>query len=232
MEKNSLKISGSGCAAGGDYQHVVIRGEGTIGGDLVCSKFRTYGTSTMSGGAKIEKFGVHGEAEVAGALEAKEAKIYGTADVEGDAEISEATVKGVLTVGGQMACDRCDVKGTLIVKGDCEAEQFTLQGSVELKGLLNAGVIDIGLRFGSSSIGDIGGTNIKVVNKRGIFKRNGGFLNAGVIEGDDIYLENTAARIVRGNRVHIGPGCEIETVEYKSDYQVSPKSEVKDNKQS
>ncbi|MNR67595.1 hypothetical protein D3C85_1916860 [compost metagenome] len=36
-----------------------------------------------------------------------------------------------------------------------------------------------------------------------------------VIEGDDIYLENTRAKVVRGNQVVIGPGCEIDLVEYK-----------------
>ncbi|MED1738478.1 hypothetical protein P4U97_02870 [Bacillus swezeyi] len=232
MEKNDLKISGSGSAAGGSYQQVVIRGEGMIGGDLDCSKFRTYGTITLSGDAAVQTFAIHGESEVGGSLKAKKAKIFGTADIAGDAEISEAAVKGMVNIGGNMTAETCDIKGALTVKGDCEAERFALQGSLELKGLLNAGMIEIGLRLGKSSIGDIGGTVIKVVNKRGFFKRNGGFLSAKVIEGDDIYLENTTAQIVRGNKVHIGPGCRIEAVEYKSDYQVSSRADVKENKQS
>ncbi|MCY8032867.1 hypothetical protein [Bacillus sonorensis] len=231
MEKNNLKINGSGSAAGGTYHNVVIRGEGTIGAGLDCLKFRSYGSSVLSGDAKVQSFDVHGETEVGGRLKADRAKIYGTADIVGDADIGEAAVRGVISIGGNMAGDMCDIKGTIAVKSDCEAERFTLNGSLELNGLLNAGEIDIVLRFGQSSVGEIGGTVIKVKNKRGLFKKNSRFLSAQVIEGDDIYLENTTAGIVRGNRVHIGPGCRIHTVEYKSDYQVSPKADVKENQQ-
>ncbi|ATH94824.1 hypothetical protein [Bacillus glycinifermentans] len=231
MEGNNLKINGSGSAAGGTYHNVVIKGEGTIGAGLDCAKFRCYGTSVLSGDAKVQSLHIYGEAEVAGRLKADKAKIYGTAEISGNADISETAVKGILTVGGNLTGDECDIKGTVAVKGDCEAERFTLNGNLEIDGLLNAGEVDVALRFGESSVGEIGGTAIKVRNKRGLFKKNSGFLSAKVIEGDDIYLENTSAGIVRGNRVRIGPGCRIETVEYNSDYHVSDKAEVKENRQ-
>ncbi len=130
-----------------------------------------------------------------------------------------------------MAAETCDVKGALNVRGDCEAEDFTLTGSLDVKGLLNAGAIDIGLKFGNSSIGDIGGTHIKIGKNAGSCLIETEVFSAGTIEGDDIYLENTEARMVRGNRVHIGPGCKIEKVEYKSSCRVSPKSEVNEDQQ-
>jgi cytoskeletal protein CcmA (bactofilin family) len=43
-------------------------------------------------------------------------------------------------------------------------------------------------------------------------------LEAEIIEGDEIMLENTTAKIVRGNNVMLGAGCDIGTVEYKSNY--------------
>ena len=223
MKKHDLKIHGSGSAS--IVHRVLIRGEGMITGNIDCEKFSTHGTSELSGDAKIKSFSVHGETEIRGRLKADKARVYGTADVSENAEISDVTVKGIINIGGNMTADTCDVKGALNVRGDCQAEDFKLTGSLDVKGLLNAGVIDIGLKYGNSSIGDIGGTDIKIVNKRGLlFDQNGGTLSAGTIEGDDIYLENTAARMVRGNRVHIGPGCKIEKVQYKSSYRVSPKS--------
>ena len=39
-----------------------------------------------------------------------------------------------------------------------------------------------------------------------------------IIEGDEIYLEYTKAKIIRGNNVELGPGCEIELIEYKNSY--------------
>lgn len=48
-----------------------------------------------------------------------------------------------------------------------------------------------------------------------------------MIEGDDIYLENTKADIVRGNKVKIGPGCQIGVVEYRDDFTHDSKALVK-----
>ena len=51
-------------------------------------------------------------------------------------------------------------------------------------------------------------------------------LNAEIIEGDEIYLENTKAKVVRGNRVTIGPGCDIDFVEYQNHFQCEKGTKV------
>ncbi|MDA1476120.1 hypothetical protein [Bacillus changyiensis] len=230
MKRNQLKINGSGSAAGGVYENVLISGEGTIGGGLDCLKFRTYGTSSLTGDAIVQAFHIHGETKVGGSLKADKIKIYGKTDIVGDVHTGEAVVRGAINIGGHLSAERCDIKGALTGKGNCEAESFELTGSVELDGLLNAGVIEIGLRFDKSSVKEIGGTVINVKNKRGLFKPNGGFLSTETIEGDDIYLENTSAQIVRGNRIHIGPSCQIKTVEYKTELTVSKRANVGEKK--
>jgi hypothetical protein len=45
-------------------------------------------------------------------------------------------------------------------------------------------------------------------------------LHTSQIEGDEILLEDTTADIVRGKRVEIGPGCNIESVEYSESLRV------------
>ena len=57
------------------------------------------------------------------------------------------------------------------------------------------------------------------------FGRNSG-LSTNSIEGDDIYLEYTKAKAVRGNNIILGPGCEIELVEYKDNFKQDDTSEV------
>ena len=47
-----------------------------------------------------------------------------------------------------------------------------------------------------------------------------------LIEGDDIYLENTHAKVARGNNITLGPGCEIGIVEYKNDFKQDKAAEV------
>lgn len=44
---HSLTVNGSGNSAGGDYNKVKIRGEGTITNDMSCNEFKTYGTRVM-----------------------------------------------------------------------------------------------------------------------------------------------------------------------------------------
>ncbi len=55
-------------------------------------------------------------------------------------------------------------------------------------------------------------------------------LTVDVIEGDDVYLENTMAKIVRGNNVTIGSGCKIELVEYKGSFKQDGGAEIGTNK--
>ena len=46
----------------------------------------------------------------------------------------------------------------------------------------------------------------------------------------EVYLEYTKAKVVRGNMVTIGKGCEIELVEYHDRFEKSDKSSVIKNK--
>ena len=94
------------------------------------------------------------------------------------------------------------------------------RGGTEIAGLLNAETITI-LAEGSSEIGDIGCTTVTVSRRQQgqgllaqLFSRAIGGLTVGTIEGDEIRLEHTKAKVGRGKQVVIGPGCEIDRVEY------------------
>ncbi|MFL6517173.1 MAG: cytoplasmic protein, partial [Bacillus sp. (in: firmicutes)] len=103
-------------------------------------------------------------------------------------------------------------------------------GGFEIKGLLSADTIKVGLRFGQSTAEEIGGGKITVKKRSNSFLpfgKEAGSLSAKVIEGDDIYLENTKADIVRGNKVKVGPGCQIGVVEYRNELTHNPKATIK-----
>ena len=46
------------------------------------------------------------------------------------------------------------------------------------------------------------------------------------VEGEDVHLEATSARVVKGRRVKIGPECRIESVEYAESLQIDPQAVV------
>lgn len=215
MEKRigDLKINGQSSAAGGNYNAVIINGEGKIEGDLDCINLKINGKCDINGNVKSDSVNVNGEASIKGDLEAEKAKINGTADIDGNLSVDKAETYGIINVDG-----------------DCNAEIFKIKGTFAIEGLLNAGELKLSL-YGSSRAREIGGEKITVKRIGGLKGKimsggRGKGLTVETIEGDDIYLENTHAEVVRGNNIEIGQGCEIELVEYRDSFQKDEKARV------
>lgn len=227
---NNLIINGSGSYPGGCYDKIRIRGEGTIVNEVECSSFHVYGTSEAVENVKTGSVKVFGEAEVKMNLEAQDTLVMGTLMVGGRADLKKIKILGLLEVGEGLTGDEANIKGSISVNGDVEYETFDSSGEFEIKGLLTADTITVGLRFGKSSAEEIGGGKITVKKRNNSllpFGKETGTLVAKVIEGDEIYLENTEADIVRGNQVKIGPGCLIGVVEYRDDLTHDPRATIK-----
>ncbi|MCU5683249.1 cytoplasmic protein [Bacillus wiedmannii] len=232
-DQHSLTVNGSGSSAGGDYNKVKIRGEGTISNDMSCNEFKTYGTSEVRGNMKVKNYVVYGDSEVQGNVTAEYVKVYGNTQMNSDAHIEKTKVRGMIEVKGKFTGDFVDVKGALNVKGDIEVEELSLTGGLESDGLLNAENIEISLRYEGSKVREIGGKKITVRKKARFipFTSHAGSLQTSIIEGDEIYLEHTIAEVVRGNNVTIGPGCEISVVEYHTSFNQKGNAVVKEHKQ-
>jgi cytoskeletal protein CcmA (bactofilin family) len=204
----SLTISGIGSTHGGTVYSARIDGIGKVEGDISCSDFR-----------------VNGKAEIQGSVEARTAEIHGTAKISGRLQADRIRVHGHLIVESGLTGEHIHLHGTVEVKGDCEAESLDGNGKFQLNSL-NAGTVRITMN-GSSSIAEIGGEHIQIRKQPGsgalswIPMLSGRFacrMTAQIIEGDTIYLEYTKAELVRENEIKIGPGCEIELVEYKTKF--------------
>ncbi len=226
----NLIINGSGSYPGGRYDKISIRGEGTIVNNVESATYHVYGTSEAVENVKTGSVKVFGEAEVKGNMEAQDTLVMGTMMVGGNAYLNKIKIFGLLEVGERLTGDEANIKGSISVNGDVEYETFDSSGGFEIKGLLTAETIKVGLRFGQSSAEEIGGGKITVKKRSNSllpFGKEVGSLIAKVIEGDDIYLENTKADIVRGNKVKIGPDCQIGLVEYRDDFTHDPKATIK-----
>ncbi|MGG1680099.1 cytoplasmic protein [Neobacillus sp. NRS-1170] len=219
MKKDAnLIINGSGSYPGGRYDKISIRGEGTIVNNVDCSSFHVYGTSEAVENVKTGSVKILGEAEIKGNIEAEETLIMGTLSVGSRAQLKKIKILGLLEVGERLFGDQASIKGSIVVNGDVEYETFDSSGGFEIKGLLTADTIKVGLRYGQSTAEEIGGGKITVKKKKNSllpFGKEVGTLKVKVIEGDEIFLENTTADIVRGNQVKIGQGCQIGLVEYR-----------------
>lgn len=230
----NLIINGSGSYPGGIYDKISIRGEGTIVNDVECSVFNVYGTSETVENAKAGSIKIIGESEFSRDIEAAETLVMGTMKVSNQAHLKKMKIFGLLEVGERLCGDEAKIKGSIAVNGDVEYERFDSSGGFEIKGLLSADTIKVFLSYGESTAEEIGGGKITV--KRGAWlipftniplSKKEGFLSAKVIEGDDIYLENTTAEVVRGKKVKIGPGCQIGLVEYTNEMTHDSSSTIK-----
>ncbi|MGB9979112.1 bactofilin family protein [Methanobacterium sp.] len=258
MEKvRDLKIYGSGSSSGGEYNKIRIMGEGRINGDINCNDLKINGEGTLDGNLKATNtvrilgegrlvgnvdctdFKVNGEGEVDGNLKAEgTVTIRGETDIGGNLNAQKVKVQGELEVNGELFADEAKITGNLNATGDCNAEIFTVEGGLTIDGLLNADVLKINL-YWPCKVHEIGGSEI-TVKKSGKLSFLGlknmvtlggqNELTVDIIEGDNVYLENTKAKVVRGNNVTIGYGCKIELVEYKENFRQDEKSEINTNK--
>ncbi|MCY9512843.1 polymer-forming cytoskeletal protein [Paenibacillus apiarius] len=211
-----ISISGFGNSSGGTFQRVRIDGMGEINGDVACASFVSNGKGKITGSIQADKFEVRGMCTVKGSMQADHSRIDGT-----------------ISIGGRLTGETIEINGTASVAFDCEAERFKSHGSFDIGGLLNAGAIDIKLLH-SCRAREIGGEHISVMQGKplSVFSKlfstlfSSPHLETDTIEGDKVVLEYTKARVVRGTQVIIGPGCEIDLVEYKQSVQLHESARV------
>jgi len=241
-EKRSASLSGAGHLSGGDYTRVSISGAGKVSGDLKAEALRISGAGKVEGHTEALQIVVSGSGAFAGEVVADEMRVSGAARIDGAARVKELKCSGSYRVKENIQAEYVKISGVLRVGGDVEADLFKASGGFEIEGLLSADKVEI--RPGGRCFArEIGGERIDV--RRGGYREKGilldGFVRmftgrgaaevrADVIEGDEIHLEDTAADVVRGKRVEIGPGCRIGTVEYTERLDVHPSAEVKDQK--
>ncbi|WP_010677499.1 polymer-forming cytoskeletal protein [Bacillus timonensis] len=233
--QGNLHINGMGSSGGGSFNKVLINGKGNVQGDIECNDFTINGTGTVTGNIKGNEGKINGSGNIEGSIEFDRFTIEGTGGIDGDAKVNKMKISGKGKIGGSLKGEEIRIKGRATIENDCEAEEFKGEGGFVIGGLLNADVIDISIA-GECRAEEIGGHTIKV--KKGIFS----FLNhifksvypvslkTEIIEADDIDIEFTNAKMVRGNNVNIGPNCEIDVVEYKETFSQDPSATIKETR--
>ena len=236
-----LKINGMMTLPGGTFNSIKINGRLTFAGDFTCTDLLVNGLMTTEGTAKAAKVKINGSANFNKDVEFDSMNVMGKSLIDGNLKINELKVEGQVRISKSLSADSVNLTGMLNVNENLNSETFKTKGSFTVDGMLNSGDIEIEL-YGKSSANEIGGEKIRVckgsknyINKliKSLFSSFNFFdikLVTNVIEGDEIYLEYTKAKIVRGDRIEIGPGCEIESVEFKNAFSKHESSTVKDNK--
>ncbi|MEI6518692.1 MAG: hypothetical protein WCO98_01395 [bacterium] len=238
MSENNLTINGAGTINGGKYGDICINGAGTINGDIECDRLVNNGASTVNGGVISQNIEINGASTIKGRIDSKAIRANGSCTILGEIITENLNVAGALTAKENIKAEKIEVTGAITADKDCEAEKFVVKGGVKIAGMLNAGEVTIAYN-GDSSIKEIGGDIIKI--KEGDLSLNNFFeailmpfiktkksrkMTIDTIEGDDINLSDVTVRIVRGRKIYIGEGCEIENVEYNEECYIDVNAKV------
>lgn len=236
IECNDFRISGMGEVKGNvKAANVKISGTASIKGNLdATGQVSVSGASDIDGDMNGNNVSISGVSKIKGSLVCDELTISGSSSINGDANANRLKVSGTSNVKGNLKGETIDIRGAADIGGDCECESFKAQGGFKIGGLLNAEDIDIRLYY-KCTVNEIGGEKISV-RKGDAFADIGRLIKnlfnfkesliVNCIEGDDIYLENTIAKVVRGNNITIGEDCEIDLIEYRNELKVQASSNV------
>lgn len=218
------------------YNRLVVNGDLSVKGDLDCNELMVNGTFRDEGILKAKKGKINGEMSVKGGLVSDWIKVNGQFELDGNADVKELIIRGATKVKGNLRSEKIDLLGDINVKNDCNSEAFISRGVFIIGGLLNAENIDIEL-YDKCQVREIGGETIHIKRiGKSLFNRAlkfmipllgfEGELATDTIEGDDVYIEYTTAKVVRGNNVRIGPGCDIGLVEYRDSFEQDKTAQV------
>lgn len=236
MEKRDLRLSGASVATGGEYRDVKVSGASKITSDILCETMNISGAITVDGNVKAQSCKVSGACKINGNVESDEIRISGGSSITGTLTGKEITLSGGIKVGGDIKSNLLKLSGEISVGGDMECEEFRLTGGINATGVVNCEKCELELAS-RSELNELVGANISVREKGGVtggilkslLYIGKGSLKVNLVEGDDIYLEHTTCEMVRGDKITIGPGCRIGTVEYAEHLEIHSDARV-DNK--
>lgn len=238
-ELRNVNISGTGKINGGKFAEVNISGLGQILGDVEANRIEISGMGTIKGNTKVQRLLVSGNGTVEGLLEGSELNTSGNFKVNGPVKFQEISIQGRARFNDLVKADTVSITGYLSIGQNLEAESFTCNGSFSIDGLLNSNKIDVEIN-GFCYAREIGGDEIfvkctpltpwhflhKIITPFLGPKRELDKLTSEVLEGTIVNISNTNAKIVRGNDVRIGPGCNIGVVEYTGKLEVDERAVV------
>jgi cytoskeletal protein CcmA (bactofilin family) len=192
------------------------------------SDLKMDGVGRASGG-HYHHVDISGVSTVQGDLDCARLRVQGVVKILGSVKAEHTQIQGATTIQGNLSGSMVRLEGAIQIQGGCEADKVVGGGAVGITGLLNAEEVSLTLQ-GSSHVGEIGAGRIRIMrNKRGrgwSLLRPRDILSVETIEGDDVYLEDTKAHVVRGNTVVIGPGCQIDLLEYRTTLEKHPDASI------
>jgi cytoskeletal protein CcmA (bactofilin family) len=243
VDANLIKAAGM-CRIDGDVKTKELKTAGScrVAGDVQAERMRTAGSCVIEGDVHADEVRIAGTQTVEGTLKAKEITSAGSLKVTEDVEAEKFLSRGGFEIGGLLSAEEIKIElgggkvseigGTRIEVRQRGRSFWGWRRQPRVHVQIGRDLEDLGETL--ESVFEVLGASAK--KSAGVGESLGyafgwshrwGSLEADTIEGDEIFLENTKARVVRGKKIQIGEGCEIESVEYSESLEVAPGAHVK-----
>lgn len=211
----------------GEYGDISCAGDLKFSGSIAAENIKSAGDLLAEKDVRAAKISVYGDGKFKGNLEAEEISVYGDGHFLQHVKGKDIRIFGSMK-GTTIEGEKITINGELEKAEEITAEELFLNGAFHVSSSMNLGYGKFQLA-GQSEAREIFCEELEVRNVmesfHGIFsglisRGKGGTLKVSVIEGDEIYLENTTAEVVRGKNVKIGQGSSIGKVEYSDTLEI------------
>lgn len=229
MKTKRIKLSGASSIEECNCVYFSSSGASKVKGDLRADEANISGATKVQGNADVGELDSSGSLKIMGKTKADKMDLSGASKFMGKVELGKLSSSGSTKFMENLEGKNISVSGAFKAEKSIKAGTFKASGVFEIKGTLKGEEIMLKPGGRSCSIGKISGGDILVESGGGgLFSfGKGGSLKVEEITGDEIYLENTTAKLVKGNSVKIGPGCSIDKLEAK-EMKIHESSSVKE----
>ncbi|MFO7992067.1 MAG: SHOCT domain-containing protein [Thermoplasmata archaeon] len=212
-----VTLTGASKIEGCNCEYFKSAGASKIEGNMKADEARIHGATKVTGDAKIGLLDSSGSIKVNGKTNADQMNLSGASKFMNIVDAKKIDSSGATKFMEDVKSDEFISSGSMKAEKNIDAKTFTAAGAFVIQGTLKANEIML-KPGGKCEIGKIHGGDVLVETGSGGFFSFGksGSLKVDEVKGDDIYLENTRAKLVEGDNVKIGPGCKIEKVRAKS----------------
>lgn len=251
VDAHLIKTAGS-CRIDGNVKVKEMKTAGScrVAGDVDAERIKTAGSCTIEGDVRAGEVKIAGSHIVEGTLRGKEITSAGSLRVSDGVEAEKFLSRGGFEIGGLLSAEEVKIElggGKVAEIGGARIEvrrrgpfwNWRRRREHRRSPHMDAHIHEKRVKLGEAledvfeEIGHIGeeveravGESLGYAFSHSWPGRGSHHLEANTIEGDEIFLEDTRARVVRGKKIQIGEGCEIGTIEYSESLEIHPSSSV------
>lgn len=232
MSNQNITTAGDLDVVEGVYGKISSAGDLRILGKIKAEKIKSAGDLTANEEVEVENMTIFGDGLFKKLVKGSKVSTFGDLESLSTVDVKELSVFGGVK-GKIFNTEKFTVNGDIDAADEINSDFLEINGTVKAVGSMNIGTGHFNL-MGNSKVNEIFCQDLKVNAGNssytgilsGLISRSNGKLFAELIEGDEIFLENTICDVVRGKNIQIGKGSKIRRVEYQNTLKIYENGEV------